>query len=328
MLRSVAALALPGVAPFELGVLCEVFGIDRTEQGAPPVAFTVVAPRPGRVTTSMDFSLDVPHDLDAAADVDLVAVPAFPRDDVLPQAAKDLLRHIVDRGAQVLSVCTGAFGLGQAGLLDGRRCTTHWMYADDLATRFPAADVDPDLLFVEDGPVMSSAGTAAGIDACLHLVRREHGPRVATVVARRMVVPPQRDGGQAQFVEQPVPVTAVDSLEPLLVWALDRLDTALDVDTLAARAHLSPRTFARRFRAETGTTPAAWLTTQRLVRAQQLLEATDLPVEQVAARCRFGSAAVLRHHFTRRLSTTPQAYRRAFGCGTGTSARGAEEHVG
>lgn len=314
VLTSVAVIALPGVAPFELGVLCEVFGIDRTEQGAPRVDFTVVTPRPGRVPTSTAFSLDVPAGLDAAADADLVAVPAYPRDDDVPESVLELLRHTAGRGATVLSVCSGAFALGRAGLLDGRRCTTHWMYAGELARRHPRARVDPDVLFVEDGPVVSSAGTAAGIDACLHLVRREHGPRAATVVARRMVVPPQRDGGQAQFVERPVPVRTAESLEPLLEWALRHLEDDLDVDSLAARAHLSPRTFARRFRAETGTTPALWLARQRLARAQQLLESTDLPVEQVAAHSGFGTAAVLRHHFTRRLATTPQAYRRTFQC--------------
>jgi transcriptional regulator GlxA family with amidase domain len=313
VLRTVAALVLPGVSPFELGVVCEVFGIDRSDQGAPRVDLRVVTPSPGLVPTSQAFGLQVEHGLDAAASADLVAVPAHPKDGDVPQPVVDLLRGTVERGARVLSVCSGAFVLGAAGLLDGRRCTTHWMNTEELAERYPKALVDPNKLFVEDGPVITSAGTAAGIDACLHLVRREHGTRAATAIARRMVVPPQRDGGQAQFVEAPVVAATADSLAPLLDVVLAELDRPWDVDALAARAHLSPRTFARRFRAETGTTPAAWLTGQRLLLAQQLLEESDLPVEQVAERTGFGTAAVLRHHFTRQLSTTPQAYRRAFG---------------
>ncbi len=314
MIRTVAALALPGVAPFELGVLCEVFGIDRTDQGAPAFDFTVVAAQPGRVRTSMGFDLHIDDGLDAAATVDLVAVPAYTGLDDIPEPALELLRDTVARGAQVLSVCSGAMALGAAGLLNGRRCTTHWMHSAELARRYPAAEVDPDVLFVQDGPVVTSAGTAAGIDACLYLVRRDHGVRAATVIARRMVVPPQRDGGQAQYIDTPVTATSADGLESVLEAVLARLDEEWDVEALAALVHLSPRTFARRFRAETGTTPAAWLARQRLLHAQHLLEATDLPVEKVAVRSGFSGSAVLRHHFTRRLATTPQAYRRAFGC--------------
>ncbi|MFP5334578.1 MAG: GlxA family transcriptional regulator [Actinomycetes bacterium] len=311
MLRSVAAVALPGVAPFELGVLCEVFGVDRTEQGAPAFDLTVVAAHPGRVPTSMGFALDVPAGLDRARDADLVAVPAFPRSDPVPDAVAQLLRDTVERGAKVLSVCSGAFALGAAGLLDGRRCTTHWMYTDELAERFPAADVDRDVLYVDDGPVVTSAGTAAGIDACLHLVRAEHGARAAGVIARRMVVPPHRDGGQAQFIAEPLPECRDDSMAPVIAWMLEHLDEDLPVDRVAAHALMSPRTFARRFRDTTGTTPAAWLNRQRLERARELLEGTDLPVEEVARRSGFGSAAALRHHFSS-LGTTPQGYRRAF----------------
>lgn len=279
-----------------------------------------MTPRPGRVPTSVGFSLDVPDvpdgldGLEAAATADLVAVPAFPRHDEVPDDVRDLLRAALDRGAWVLSVCSGAFALGAAGLLDGRRCTTHWMDAEELAQRYPAARVDPDVLFVEDDRVITSAGTAAGIDACLHLVRREHGVRIAGVIARRMVVPPQRDGGQAQYVERPLPASTADSLQPLLEWALEHLEDDLDVDALAAQALLTPRTFARRFRAETGTTPASWLARQRLARAQHLLEATDLGVDLVADRSGFGSSAVLRHQFARRLGTSPGAYRRTFRC--------------
>lgn len=311
MLRSVVAIVLPGVAPFELGVVCEVFGIDRTEQGGPAFDFTVVTERPGRVPTSMGFALDVPDGLDRAADADLVAVPAFPRHDPVPEPVQHVLRDAVDRGARVLSVCMGAFALGRAGLLDGRRCTTHWMYTGELAREFPAAMVDPDVLYVEDGPVVTSAGSAAGIDACLHVVRSEHGAAAASVIARRMVVPPHRDGGQAQFVAAPLPACTDDSMAPVLAWMLDHLAEELSVERIAAHAHMSPRTFARRFRDTTGTTPAAWLNRRRLERARELLEATDLPVEEVARRVGFGSAGVLRHHFAA-LGTTPNAYRRTF----------------
>ncbi|WP_298460320.1 GlxA family transcriptional regulator [uncultured Cellulomonas sp.] len=310
MLRSVAVLALPEVAPFELGVACEVFGIDRTDTGGPAFDFAVCAVRPGPVTTSMGFDLVVERGLDAAAAADLVVVPAYGGGEVA-DAALDALRAAADRGAWVLSVCSGAFALGRAGLLDGRRCTTHWMHTDRLAELVPTAVVDPAVLYVEDRGVVTSAGTAAGIDACLHLVRRELGAAAAAAVARRMVVPPHRDGGQAQYVDTPLPVQA-DTLEPLLVWMLDHLADDMSVPDLAARALMSERTFARRFRAETGTTPAAWLIRQRVLRAQELLERTDAPVEDVARRCGFGTAAVLRHHFTRRLGTSPAAYRRTF----------------
>jgi transcriptional regulator GlxA family with amidase domain len=312
VLTSAVAIAMPGVAPFELGVVCEVFGIDRQDQGVPLVDFAVVAERPGaRVPTSMGFALEVPEGLERAARADLVTVPAYPRDDPPPPAVLEVLRDAVDRGARVLSVCTGAFALGAAGLLDGRRCTTHWMHAAQLAARFPAATVDPDVLYVEDGSVVTSAGTAAGIDACLHVVRAEFGASAAAAVARRMVVPPHRDGGQAQFVAQPLPACRDEGLSDVLAWMLDHLADDLSVDRLAARAAMSPRTFARRFRDTTGTTPAAWLNRQRLQRARELLERTDLSVEQIAERVGYGSAAVLRHHFGA-LGTTPQAYRRTF----------------
>ncbi|MDD9206827.1 helix-turn-helix domain-containing protein [Georgenia sp. 10Sc9-8] len=316
MLTSVAVIALPQVAPFELGVVCEVFGIDRSGTGGPTFDFAVAGERPGPVETSMGFSITVEHGLEAAASADLVAVPAAKRAGEVSEPVRAALRAAADRGAWVLSVCSGAFALGAAGLLDGRRCTTHWMYAQELADRFPLADVDPDVLYVEDGRVITSAGTAAGIDACLHLVRRELGPAAASTIARRMVVPPHRDGGQAQFVEAPLPREA-DTLAPLLAWMQANLEQPLTVPELAHRALVSERTFARRFRAETGTTPAAWVNRQRVLRAQDLLEQTDLGVEEVARRCGFGAAAGLRHHFTRMLGTSPLAYRRRF-AGPGT----------
>ncbi len=213
----------------------------------------------------------------------------------------------------MLSVCSGAFALAHAGLLDGRRATTHWMYTTRLARGFPAVNVDPDVLYVDDGQILTSAGTAAGIDLCLHVVRLDHGAEVANAVARRMVVPPHRDGGQAQFVREPlVTECGNDQLAATLDWAVEHLGEPLTVELLARRALMSPRTFARRFRAATGTTPLQWLLRQRILHAQRLLEATDLPVEVIAERCGFGSATVLRTHFRRIVDTSPLGYRRTF----------------
>lgn len=311
MLRSVAALVVPGVAPFELGVVCEVFGIDRSDTGGPSFDFRVCAVEPGVVPTKVGFSIAVDHGLEAARGVDLLVMPAYGAPQPLDTRVLAALRAAHDAGAWVMSVCSGAFALGEAGLLDGRRCTTHWMYADALAARYPEAEVEADVLYVEDDRVVTSAGTAAGIDASLHLVRRELGAAMAAVVARRMVVPPHRDGGQAQYVETPLPCEA-DTLAPLLAWVGENLDADLGVPALAAQALLSERTFARRFRAETGTTPAAWVARQRLARAQELLERTDVGIDEVARRCGFASAAALRHRFARELRTSPSAYRRTF----------------
>ncbi len=317
MLRSVAVIALPQVAPFELGVLCEVFGIDRTDSGVPLIDFSVVAAEPGRMPASTGFDVVVEHGLDVADKADLVAVPAYPEGEPVDPRVLEVLRRAVDRGAWVLSVCSGAFALAEAGVLDGRACTTHWRYSALLASEYPKAQVDADVLYVQDGTVVTSAGTAAGIDACLHVVRTEFGASVASVIARRMVVPPHRDGGQAQFIDTPVPECADDGFAPLVEWALEHLDTELGVEQLARRAQMSTRTFARRFRAATGASPAAWVNAQRLDRARELLERTDLGVEEVARRVGFGSAAVLRAHFGR-LGTTPLAYRRTF---AGSSSR-------
>lgn len=314
MLSNVAVLVYDGVAPFELGVLCEAWGLDRRDDGVPTFDFAVCAPRRGTVTTTAGFELHVPNDLGRAAEADLVAVPAMQRDQEVPATVLDALRDAEARGARVLSVCSGAFVVGQAGLLDGRRCTTHWRYAAELAARFPKAEVDPDVLYVDADPIITSAGSAAGLDACLHLLRKEFGAQVASTVARRMVVPPHRDGGQAQFIRTPMPDLSADTLTPLLDWLEQHLEDPLSVASLAAQAHMSPRTFARRFRDETGTTPHQWLTHQRILLAERLLEETPLPVEAVARRTGFGNAATLRHHFSRARSTTPQAYRQSFGC--------------
>ncbi len=318
MLANVAAVVLDGFSPFELGVVCEVFGTDRSDDGLPVYDFAVVAGEPGPLRSDTGFSLQTPHGLPRLEEADLITVPAINHEPDrggradFPEPVLAALRRCVQRGGRVLSVCTGAFALGAAGLLDNRCCTTHWRHTGQLAAMFPAAKVDPSVLYVEDGPVITSAGTAAGIDACLYLVRKEHGSRVANAIARRMVVPPHRDGGQAQYVERPLPGGDCDTLGDVLSWMERHLDQALTVPQLAARAAMSPRTFARRFVAETGTTPQRWLTGQRILLAQQLLEETDATVDAIAGRTGFGNATALRHHFRAWCATTPNSYRRQF----------------
>lgn len=313
MLKDVVVLVYPGVAPFELGVLCEAWGLDREDQGVPGFDFAICAPDPGRVPTSLDgFALEVSEGLDRLDQADLICLPAMPRNHPVPSSVVDALKQAHDRGSRLLSVCAGAFVLGEAGLLDGRRCTTHWRYVAELEQRFPLAKVSCDVLYVDDGPVITSAGSAAGLDACLHLMRQEFGASVAATVARRMVVAPHRDGGQAQFIESPVPVTTADTLQPLLEWMGSHLHDNLSVDTLAGRAMMSSRTFARRFRAETGTTPYHWVTNQRVMLAERLLEESEETVERIATRAGFSNATAFRHHFARLRGTTPQRYRRLF----------------
>jgi AraC family transcriptional regulator, transcriptional activator FtrA len=308
-LHSVAVLLQEPVALFEYGVLAEVFGIDRVDEGIPAFDYRVCAEVPGPLDSGNGTTVTAAHPLASVADADLVAVPASPAAKEPSPAVVEVLRAAVDRGAWVMSVCSGAFTLGAAGLLDGRDCTTHWRHAEELARLHPLARVDPDVLYVRDGTVVTSAGTAAGIDAALHLVRLELGSAVAATIARRMVVPPHRDGGQRQYIDRPVPSTQAESLGPVLEWMLEHLDDPVTVDALARRAAMSPRTFARRFAAETGTTPHQWVTDQRVLRARHLLEETDLPVEAVARDAGFGSAALLRHHFTRCTGITPTAFR-------------------
>ena len=313
MLRTIAVIAQEPVATFELGVLCEVFGIDRTDDGVPAFDFRVCSARPGEpLRTTTGLSVIAPHPLEAARGADLVAIPGGAVDGPYDPEVLDLLRDTAARGGRVLSVCSGAFQLAAAGLLDGRECTTHWRYAARLAEEHPRACVDLDVLYVEDGPVLTSAGTAAGIDACLHLVRTELGSEVATRIARRMVVPPHRSGGQRQFVETPVPTEPCEGLQDVMEWVAEHLDEEHSIPSLARRAAMSERTFARRFTAEVGTTPHKWLTSQRVLRARHLLESTDLDIERIARESGFATAAVLRHHFQRQIGIPPVAYRRAF----------------
>ena len=310
-IENVAILALPGVQPFELGVAWEGFGVDRSDDGVPRYDCAIVSEQ-AVVPTSGGYSMNVEHRLDRARAADLVVVPACGTDVEVTPGVRDVLRSAVARGAHVMSVCAGAFVLGRAGLLDGRRCTTHWRYTDRLAAEFPQARVDPDVLYVCDGPVLTSAGSASGLDLCLHLIRADHGEEIARRVARRMVMPPHRDGGQAQFVETPVRFRQAETLAPLLDELAAALDEEYSIDDLAVRCNMSTRTFARRFRAETGTTPYLWLTHQRVLLARRMLEEGDDPVDTVAQRCGFGSGAMLRHHFGRIVGVSPASYRRTF----------------
>jgi AraC family transcriptional regulator, transcriptional activator FtrA len=304
------ALALPGVVLLDLAAAAHLFG----HCGAPHYTFEVASLKMGPVRSSTGLDIVAQRGLPGLGRADTIVVPGCSRPAATPSSALAALRRAHLRRARVMSICTGAFVLGEAGLLDGRRATTHWAAIEELIQRYPAAHVEPDVLYVDEGSILTSAGVAAGLDLCLHVIRRDHGAALAARLARRTVVAPHRDGGQAQFVDRPVEDGAglAGSLEPTRQWALAQLQEPLDVASLARRACMSPRTFARRFRQETGTSPGQWVLEQRTRAAQALLETTDLPVEHVAQRCGFGSAATLRTQFGRRLSTTPTRYRRTF----------------
>jgi transcriptional regulator GlxA family with amidase domain len=312
-INKVVVVVQDGVEPFGLGSMCEVWAEPyHPDDDNPVFDFRVVTPRPGRVRGASGFDVVVDHGLEEAADADLVCVaPKRSYLDPSPDVV-ELLQEAFRREAYVFAHCTAAFVLGEAGLLDDRRCTTHWRHVPELQLRYPAAKVDQDVLYVQDDNVITGAGSAAGLDAALHLMREELGARVAATAARRMVVPPHRDGGQAQFIARPVPECDSETLAPLLAWISDHLTADLSVDTLARQLHMSPRTFARRFRDETGATPYSWVIAQRVQAAEELLEGSDQPVERIAELVGFGNAATLRHHFTRSRGVSPQQYRRAF----------------
>jgi transcriptional regulator GlxA family with amidase domain len=309
----VAVLVLPSVVPFDLGVPVQVFGYPRPDLGAKRYSATLCTLKPGRVRTSIGFSIAVDEGLAALRRADTIVVPGIDDLDApIPPAITRALADAHNRGVRVASICSGAFVLAAAGLLDGRRATTHWMDAPALAARFPLVSVDAGVLYIDEGSVMTSAGIAAGIDLCLHIVRKDFGVEVANEVARRLVVAPHRSGGQAQFVLQPVAEPRGQRLEATRSWIMSRLSEPLTVGKMAHHAGKSLRSFARHFYEETGTSPLQWLLRHRILAAQRLLEQTDLSVDRVAAGAGFGSAVSLRVHFRRELSTTPLAYRRAF----------------
>ncbi|WP_338784848.1 helix-turn-helix domain-containing protein [Streptomyces sp. DG1A-41] len=305
----VVVLALDGVYPFELGIPSRILG---AADGRYEVLTCSVDGGP--VRTEADFGITVEHGPEVLATADTVVIapvaPAHLSDDVPDKVLAALA--LIRPGTRIVSICTGAFVLAAAGLLDGRRATTHWRVADRFRRMFPHVDLDPDVLFVDDHPILTSAGAASGVDICLHLVRKDHGSRLANTVARRCVVPPFRDGGQAQYIEQPVPEQGAASTAATRSWALERLGEPLTLADLAGHARMSLRTFARRFHDEVGLSPGRWLIQQRVARARHLLESSDLTVDQIAGRVGFATGASLRQHLNAAIGVTPQAYRRTF----------------
>ncbi|MET7924979.1 helix-turn-helix domain-containing protein [Streptomyces sp. NPDC005349] len=348
--RTVAVLVRDGVLPMELGLVHQLFGTARSAAGEPLYDVRTCAPRPGRIRTDADFPIYAEHGLEAVAAADTVLVPASHETDEglrpggLPEELAEALREAAApsgvealrtaaapraaeevRGAEgapghrparvprrIASICTGSFVLAAAGLLDGRRATTHWMSADLFARTFPSVTVDPGVLYVDEGRILTSAGEAAGIDLCLHMIRRDHGAAVAAEVARRTVVPPHREGGQAQYIQRPVESEGLTSTSASRAWALTRLAQPLTLAELAAHDAMSVRTYSRRFREETGLTPIQWLTQRRVDRARELLEQTDHTVDRIATEAGFGTGASLRQHFQAGLGVSPGAYRSTF----------------
>ncbi|MEV8020176.1 helix-turn-helix domain-containing protein [Streptomyces sp. NPDC086554] len=309
----VAVLALDGVYPFELGIPNRVFPLV-------PGAYEVVtcaATDDRTLATNADFSITVEHGPEALETADTVVVPPFDLRHITAELSEPVREALarIRPGTRLVSICTGAFTLAAAGLLDGRPATTHWSLADLFRRMFPQVDLDPDVLFVDDGDVLTSAGAASGIDVCLHMVRSDHGSAVANRVARHCVVPPWREGGQAQYIEQPVPDEGANGTAATRAWALEHLDRPLALRELAAHARMSPRTFARRFQEETGTSPGRWLIQQRVHRARHLLESSDLAVDRIAAEVGFATGTSLRQHLQAAIGVSPQAYRKTFQAG-------------
>ncbi|WP_433363435.1 helix-turn-helix domain-containing protein [Streptosporangium sp. CA-115845] len=311
---AVAVLAFDGMTPFELGCVVEIFGIARPELEVPWYELSVCAESPADLRVAGGFTMRAEHGLDVLASADTVIVPgvADVHGEVSPEVIA-ALRRAYDRGARVVSICSGAFALAAAGLLDDREATTHWRYADLLRRRFPRVRVDADVLYVDGEDILTSAGSAAGLDLLIHLVRKDHGPGVANEVARRLVIPPHREGGQAQFIQAAVtPVEDSTAVATAMAWALDHLAAPITIAALAEVARMSRRTFIRHFSRQTGTSPLRWVISQRVTASLTMLESTSAPVEEIASAVGFDSAAAFRHHFTRAMRTSPSAYRRAF----------------
>jgi AraC family transcriptional activator FtrA len=311
---SVAVLAYEGMSAFETGIVTEVFGIAWPEIEVPWYTLTICTETDEPVRVIGGATLHTPHGLDVLADAGTVIVPSVADPEQGPSAqVVAALRQAHDDGARLVSICTGAFALAGAGLLDGRRATTHWRHSDLLRRRHPRIDVDPAPLYVDDGDVLTSAGCAAGLDLCIHLVRRDHGAAVANAVARRLVIPPHREGGQAQFIEGPVVHDPEDDrVARSMTWMLENLNRPITLELLAERAHMSARSYLRHFMRCSGTSPIKWLIARRVQASLPLLERTDLGVEQIAVAVGFETPVTFRHHFARAMRTSPSAYRRAF----------------
>jgi AraC family transcriptional regulator, transcriptional activator FtrA len=318
----VAALAYDGLCAFEFGIAAEAFGLPRPKLGVPWYEFAVVAVEPGPLRTLGGMTVQANCGLERLTRARTIVLPGWRGiEAAAPPALLDALRKAHARGARFLSICSGAFVLAQAGLLDNRRATTHWAYARAFQQRFPRVRVEPDVLYVDEGNIITSAGSAAGIDACLHLIRRDFGVAVANRVARTLVMPPYREGGQAQYIEAPIPLAAAHSLSAVMDWARRRLHQPVSVAAIARRAAASERTLLRRFVQATGETPLTWLLRERLYRAQSLLESTNLSLDRVAEACGFRSVETFRAAFRRTTRTTPARYRKQFKASAAAAAR-------
>ncbi len=309
---TVVALSYDGLCTFEFGIVVEVFGLRRPELDVPWYRFAVCGLKKGPMRATGGVTLRATAGLEAFGRASTIVIPGWCGAAVPPPRLLDAVRRAHERGARLVSICSGVFVLAAAGVLDGKRATTHWRYAAQLARQYPRVQVDPDVLYIDEGNVLTSAGSAAGIDLLLHIVRLDYGAAIANQVARRLVVPPHRDGGQAQYVSVPIRESGERGLAPLLDWVRRHLQQPLAIDHLARRAAMSERNFARRFRAETGTTPHRWLTHERLLAAQRLLETTDDSIDVIAEAVGLQTAPTLRHHFRRVFRTSPAAYRRQF----------------
>ncbi|NKI70614.1 helix-turn-helix domain-containing protein [Collimonas pratensis] len=312
--HTVAVVVFEGISPFHLSVPCMVFGDDLARLGVPRYRLLICGTPTGLVPTMSGFNIEVQHDLSALQEADTVIVPAWrDPDERPPELLLQALRSAHARGARIVGLCLGAFVLAEAGLLDGRAASTHWVWSEDFARKYPKVKLDQKVLYVDDGDILTSAGTAAAIDCCLHLLRRDHGADVANRIARRMVVAPHRHGGQAQYIEQPLPASGgSDALTVTLDWAIEHLEQPLCLDVLAERAAMSRRNFTRRFKLKTGTTVSQWLLNHRLASAQRLLETSDKAIDRIAELAGFGSTVSLRQHFSAAFAISPAAYRKQY----------------
>jgi len=312
-MHTVVVVAFPGISPFHLAVPTAVFGAQPHGVPALPYRVVVCAEQPGPLPTSGGYDVLVAHGLDALADADTVVLPSADTSVAPSSSLLAAVRAAHGRGARVVGLCLGSFLVAASGIADGREVATHWHAADELAARYPRVRVRPDVLWCDEGDVVTSAGVAAALDCCLHVVRTDQGERVAAQIARSLVLAPHRDGSQAQFIPAPLaPAAGPDPVERAMAWAAQRLDQPTDLDHWAAQASMSRRTFTRRFRARAGTSPTQWLVERRLAHARLLLESTDEPVEAVAHACGYTTAAALRVHFASRYGTSPSRHRDAF----------------